>query len=408
MADPAASPLSPARWQLQSLLAQPWRLGFAAGATLLALAGAWWIAVLVPGAVPRWAVPRPLAHGAVMALGPFPLFIGGFAFTALPRWLRVPAPPTASLLPAFGAQAIGWCVWLAGTLVAPAFAAVGAAIAAAGLADLARRAVRQVRASDKPDRLHPALIAAALAAGAVATAVLAAATALQRWDVAGAAVLTGFWGCVAAVFTVAADRLVPAFDLPGASRRAHALLAVVLAAVVLRAIAPWMGEHVAWLGLLAAVQGAAGLAIAAGAFAWQRARHLRTPLVRALFLGSCWFAAGWLLGAFNAASRAAGHAAPLPLADVHALGAGAFSLLLAGMASQVVAAHTARPLVLGARPAWLFAAVQGAVLLRIAAAAFALPFLLLPAAVLWSASLGAWAFRIVHEAALATTARARH
>ena len=106
--------------------------------------------------------------------------------------------------------------------------------------------------------------------------------------------------------------------------------------------------------------------------------------------------------------RAAGHPAPLPLADVHALGAGAFSLLLAGMASQVAAAHTARPLALGARPTWLFAAVQGAVLLRIAAAAFALPFLLLPAAVLWTASLGAWAFRILREASLATAARARH
>lgn len=152
---------------LRHLLAAPHRLAFAAGSGLLVAAALWWAGVQLAQALGQ---PLPLLLSAdeglawLLALGAWPLFLGGLLCAALPRWLETgqppnlplrvrppeggekawggpalsPAPLAARLLLApLGAVGGGWALLLVGLHTGPLVAALGLAAVAVGLALLA-------------------------------------------------------------------------------------------------------------------------------------------------------------------------------------------------------------------------------------------------------------------------------
>jgi uncharacterized protein involved in response to NO len=158
-------------WRLSRLLTAPHRLGFTAAALLLGTSALWWAVVLATraaGIALPWAVPPPVAHGLVMALGFMPLFITGFLFTAGPRWLALPEIDAASLRMPVQTIVAGWALALPGFHAATLLAAIGVAAVALGWSALVLRFAGLVRISRSPDKLHASLVAVAGAVGAVA------------------------------------------------------------------------------------------------------------------------------------------------------------------------------------------------------------------------------------------------
>lgn len=208
----------PDRWRWRNLWLAPYRLGFFLATVLLGAAALWWAQVqldrsgLGPGL--RYALSPSLVHAAVMTFGFMPLFFAGFLFTAGPRWLAVPAPPTRRIAAALLAQAAGWLLWLAASHVHASAATAGPLLAAVGLSVTCLQFWRLVRASSEGDRLHARIVGGALAFGCVCLAGLAISVA-ANWNAAARAfVLSGLWGFVIAVFATVADRMIPFFAWP--------------------------------------------------------------------------------------------------------------------------------------------------------------------------------------------------
>ncbi len=92
----------------------PHRALFAAAAAVWSLAALWWAWRFSSAGAAPGLLPPVLLHGLLMSLGFMPLFIAGFAFTAAPRWLgRAPADGQPLALPA-ALAAIGWALLLLG------------------------------------------------------------------------------------------------------------------------------------------------------------------------------------------------------------------------------------------------------------------------------------------------------
>lgn len=405
----AASADPPWRWH--QLLASPHRIGFVLALLVLAASGGWWALVQGGrlGRVPAagYALAPALVHAAVMSFGFLPLFFGGFLFTTGPRWLAVSAPSARSLLPAFGAQAAGWLLWLLGAHAGRALALAGLLLAAIGLADLTRRFGALVGASRLPDRLHPTLLAIALAIGCGCLLALALALALGRDDAARAVVLSGLWGFVAAVFIAVGSRMIPFFSaglaLPALERRApHAVLALMLAMAALEATAPWIegwiGAAAGWLVLRGTAEALAGTLLLALALAWVRRKPLSTRLMVMLHVGFSWLGLSFALSGLGHLLSAVAGVTVLPLAGLHALTMGCFGSLMLAMVTRVSCGHQGRSNVADAITWSLFWLLQLAVLLRLAAAALpaAAPWLLALAAGLWAATLLGWGLRLAN------------
>ncbi len=411
------------RWHLRSLLLAPHRLGFACAMVVLAASAAWWLLVQVslwaPSAgLPGWAgggwgimyaaLPA-LTHGAVMVFGFMPLFFAGFLFTAGPKWLAQPAPPAARLVAPLAAQVLGWLLWLAGAHLGLAVQLAGLALAWLGLAAVAWRFARLVRASRMADRLHARLLCAALLLGCASLGGLAAALALQAPTVALACVLAGLWGFVAWVFVVVAHRMLPFFSseaVPALARwHADWVLWLAVGQCLLEALAPWLeltGPWPVWTALRAASECASAAVLLWLALRWGLLQRLRNRLLAMLHLGFVWLGLALLLGGVAQWATLARGEPVLALGQVHALGMGGLGSLMLAMVTRVSCGHSGRAQVAD-RLVWgLFVLLQLAVLLRLAAA---LPGTLparwqagLPAlsAALWAAVMAVWAARLLN------------
>ena len=136
------------RWRLSRLLTAPHRLGFFSAALMLATSALWWALALATrhaGVALPWAVPPPLAHGLVMAMGFMPLFIVGFLFTAGPRWLGLSDVPARSLRNPVLAMLAGWGLALAGFHLHEVLAGLGVALVAGGWSAVVLRFLRLLR-----------------------------------------------------------------------------------------------------------------------------------------------------------------------------------------------------------------------------------------------------------------------
>ncbi|MDH6590594.1 uncharacterized protein involved in response to NO [Variovorax sp. TBS-050B] len=403
----AAARAEARRWRARHLLLAPHRLGFFLATLVLLAAALWWAAVQLMrgGHVPGLAlsVSPSLVHAAVTSFGFMPLFFGGFLFTALPKWLHVPAPPARRIAPPLLAQAAGWLIWLAGSHVHRLAACAGLALAAGGLLGMAIGFGRMVHASVEPDRVHARLIGLALAFGGLCLMAVAACTAAGADRAAIGWVRSGLWGFVVAVFLVVAHRLIPFFtsELFPASRWlrqswslwAMAGLAAFEAGAELLEAAG--GRSDMQQAARAGVELVAGAGVIWLCARWRLAQNLALRWVGMLHLGFLWLGLSLLLAAAARLLTTATGEVQLPLAGLHALGMGCLGTLMLTMVARISMAHAGRPVHAEGLLSGLLAALQAATLLRIAAA---LTFagaqrILTLAALLWLALMFIWGIR---------------
>jgi uncharacterized protein involved in response to NO len=408
---PAAAPRAPAdpRWRFARLLTAPHRLGFAAAALLFALSAGWWAAIQAAraaGLAVPWAVPAPVAHGLLFALGFMPLFIVGFLFTAGPRWLQRPEVEAPTLRRPVAALVAGWMLALVGFHASALLAGAGVALAGAGWAAAMQRFFRLLRASPAADRLHPALVNVSGAVGVVAFAVAAGGLAAGAWTAVRAATVLALWGFLAPTFATVSHRMIPFFTasaLPTLDAwRPNALLWAMLGALWLQgglalaglvAVGPWpAAARVAQAGIEAVA--AAGLL--ALAWRWGLVQSLRVRLLAMLHAGFVWLGLAFALAAASHAWMAASaDRSSLGLAPLHALTMGYLGATLVAMITRVSAGHSGRPLAADGVAWALYWTLQAAVVLRVAAAVAVDggARLTLAAALLWAAAAIGWAWR---------------
>lgn len=390
-------------------MAAPHRLGFAGGALWLGLAGAWWAGVLLAarlGIALPWAVPPGLAHALLMGFASAPLFICGFLFTAGPRWLGLDGPTARVLLAPVVLQVIGWGVFVAGTHLDARLAGVGLAAVAAGWGLATLRFGALVRRSERPDRLHPALLWAGCAVGALGLTLAAGSVGSGRFTGLRPLVHALLWGSLAQVFVVALHRMIPAFGgagLPGeepwAGRPGLIVLVGVTAIEAALAAAQAAGlalpRSLLWTATALELTGAALLAAIVGR--WLITGRWSIRLLAMLNIGFAWLSLALALSAASHAIQALGGAG-LGLAPLHALGAGFVGSVMFAMVGRVSAGHGGRVV---AADTWLwrlFLVLQVAALLRLVSALWVglQPAIAPWASVAWGVAVLGWAGRYLH------------
>lgn len=405
---PTLTDAAAGRWHPARLITAPHRLGFFAGALMMALTALWWGLALVlrhGGVATPWDVPAPAAHGLAMTLGFMPLFVVGFLFTAGPRWLGVHGVPALALLNPVAMMLAGGLLSLMGFHVASPLAGIGQALAAAGWVGLLLRFVRLIRVSPLPDQLHARGIALAGGVGLVAMLFAASALLLRDIALARAAAQLAVWGFLAPTFAIVSHRMLPFFSasaLPALDAwppnwLLTAMLAT-LAASALGAVAEtlWAPLPAAAHAALALVQAPAALLMLWLALRWGLVQSWANKLLAMLHGGFVWFGVALGLAAgSHAAVAIAGESATLGLAPLHALTLGYLGATLIAMTTRVAAGHSGRPLAADRLSLLLYGVLQAAALLRVAASlwAAAAVALLLLAVTAWSLATTGWALR---------------
>lgn len=392
--------------RLTSRLDTPQRLCFAAAALVwCASALAWALqhtGLVVPVAPARaWTF---AAHALTFGLGPMPLFITGFLFTAGPRWLRAPAWPVHALAAPVLLVGAGWLVaivlgpWSARAL------ALGLAGATLGWLGLMRELTRlRSRGGGERRSLHLDLAIAGCGTLTACLAVATASTAAGDPEGARGAALAGLWSGVVAVFVVASHRLLPflggGLSAPFERRWPNAELWLMWSAAVATgpAAALAWGQHGGIAGALRGLHAAVIAAVSASW--WLRAMQLparRQPLVAMLWRAWGWWCLAWLgFAAAQGPSLDGVTRSALTTAALHALTLGYLGGTMLAMVTRISVTLVGRSIAIDGPARALEAVLQGAVLARLVAAAWpsaAAPALAL-AAVAWAALAVAWTVR---------------
>jgi uncharacterized protein involved in response to NO len=299
-------------------------------------------------------------HAHEMLFGYAVAAVAGFLLTAIPNWtgrLPIQGAPLAVIA---GLWLVGRLALLVGGLIGPAAAAaVDLAFLAALLAAVGREilAGRNWRNLPMVGALALLLAASALT-HAEAAALAPAGGAGARLGLAVVLMLIAFVG----------GRIIPSFTRNWLAKRGEARLPAGFdgwdrgtLGVTAAALAAWSaGLDGPWAGGLLVVAGAASAVRLAR---WRGGRTFAEPLVTVLHLGHAWLAAGlFLLGAGELWP-----AAP-PSAGIHALTAGAVGTMTLAVMTRATLGHTGRALAAGPGTVAIYALVQAAAALRVAAA----------------------------------------
>ena len=379
----------------------PHRFFFAAGFAQWAFLLVFWTLEMlarVGGNDLPWSgiAPARWLHGALFVFGPFPLWIFAFAFTAMPRWLKLPPVLPREYLPGGLAIAAGWlladlALWGGSLrLVLIGFGTVGA-----GWGMLLLTLWKIAGRAPAGDR-HPGLLAGAVTLGVPSLW-------LAVWGLSSAdagrvdlALTLGVWGFLLPTFVVVAHRMLPFFTrsaLPQVVPWQPQWVLLALPACLLV-----YGLSSRFLPTLAWLPGLAGLGISAlVSMRWQLRAAFANRLLATHHVALVWLSVAFGLGALQSLLLAAdvvwGGIAPL-----HAATFGFAVSMVFGMATRVTLGHSGQPI--GATPLlWkLFWALQVAVVLRLAADLLpALAVVLLPlAAVLSVVVFAAWLWQYAH------------
>lgn len=404
----ASSAKSRPRWHASWLLAAPHRLGFFAGAVMMALSSLWWSGALLARALNLhvvWAVSPPAAHAVLMVLGFMPFFFAGFLFTAGPKWLRQPEVAARSIRVPVVLMLVGWGMALAGFHLQIRLAGAGLILVAWAWSRLCLRLVAMVRSSPMADRVHPTLIAVACCIGAAALWAAALALLFQHEMLLRSVTQLALWCFVAPVFAVASHRLIPFLGvsvLPLLDAwQPLWLLWLMLGVLWLQA--PLAVAELWWWPLPAGVRwGQAALEAGAAAMLlwlavrWAVVQNLKIRLLAMLHGGFTWFGLALALAAVSHALMAiTGGARSLGLAPLHAMTMGYLGSTLLAMATRVSSAHSGRPHAADTRVWVLYWILQAGVLLRVSAALWPAPAaaLTLLAALAWSIATIGWSLR---------------
>jgi uncharacterized protein involved in response to NO len=286
--------------------------------------------------------------------------MAGFLLTAIPNWTGRFPLQGAPLVVLF----LAWCAGRAAMIASDVVGAVPAALIDLSFLSLFLCACAREILAGRNWRNLPALIALFL---------LLIGNGLTHLEASGAISTNGLGtrlgiGVFATLITIVGGRLIPSFTRNRLAKRgapqtpaASGALDGVTLALVPFALALWVLGAVGWLPGLLLV--AAGVASAARLTRWQGLAIRRDALIAVLHLGYAWLSLGLaLLGLSQIAP-----AIPAPAA-LHALGAGAIGPMIQAVMVRAILAHTGRAQVAGTATATLYALLQSAVLLRVAAA----------------------------------------
>lgn len=407
-----SAPALDPHWRLRYVTLAPHRLGFALATVLLLAASLWWALVQIDRSTGALGLPNGtppfLTHAALMSFGFMPLFFSGFLFTAGPKWLNVEPLTVRQIQTPLILQGVGWLIWLLGGLASQALGLVGLALAWVGLVWMSLLYAGLVRASTAPNQMHGKMARAAFAVGCVSVGAVGISTALGRYDLARAWVLTGLWGFIGVVFMTVAHRMIPFFThgkIPGVEAWrpgwVMALLAVAVGAqavFVWLSMVPWAPEAAA-AGLWArgAFEGVMGLLLIWLVVRWGLIPALRIPLLGMLHIGFLWLGLANLIAGATDWWSAVAQAPVWHLGALHAFTMGCLGSLILAMVSRVAAGHSGRPLEAGALVWGLFLLLQATAVVRVVAA---LPIaasssLLAVAGVLWLFVVAVWGLRLL-------------
>ena len=399
---------TPSAWRWSILLSAPHRLGFAAGALIMAVSALWWAIALTARYVPvdvPWAVPPAIAHSTLMCFGFMPLFFLGFLFTAGPKWLGHGSIDAVVLVRPIAVMVAGWLLYVPSVHLHAWAAAACVALVASGWSATTLRFVALVRSSRAPDRVHATVVMIASLAGALALWGAAAGLLLGQFTVIRACVMVGLWGFAAMVYVSVAHRMIPFFTanvVPMLNAwRPMWLLGVFVGALLLELVFAVI-ELVVWPvpDALRVVQVVLEVPLAVGLLAlavkWGLMQSLRVRLLAMLHMGFVWLgvtfalqAASHLMMLLTSGSQSLG------LAPTHALTMGFMGAILIAMATRVSAGHSGRRLVADDYVWGLFWIQQSATVVRLVAAAWPAspPWLTPLAACLWALATVLWALR---------------
>ena len=395
-------------WRAAWLLAAPHRLGFFAAALMLAVSALWWAAVLLArarGYSPAWVVSPSTAHALLMSQSFMPFFMAGFLFTAGPKWLGLPEVNTRRLLRPIALMLSGWLLALMGFHLHLWLAVAGIALVASGWSRLCLLFSSLLRASPVSDRVHATVVALACGVGAAALWLASVALALDSVLLLRTATQVALWGFAATVFAAVSHRMIPFFSASAVplldAWRPMWMLWVMLAMLwleLLPAVAElwWWPLPVALRWAQVAIEIPAAVLLLWLAVRWGLVQSLKIRLLAMLHGGFVWFGLALALNAVSHLLMALStNELSLGLAPLHALTMGYLGATMIAMVTRVSSGHGGRPLAAD-NTAWvLYWLLQGAVLLRVAAAMWpdaATPLTLI-GVLTWAAATVGWAVR---------------
>jgi uncharacterized protein involved in response to NO len=256
--------------------------------------------------------------------------------------------------------------------------------------------------------VHARAVGVACVVGCLSLAGLPLSLLLGAPAAALACVLTGLWGFIVVVYVTVAHRMIPFFTssaLPlGNAWRPFWVLWLMLAVAATEVIAVWVeldgplqgAAGPIWMFVRGAFELVAGGVLLWLAVVWGLVQSLKNRLLAMLHIGFLWLGLALVLGGVSLLLGGVLDTPVLALGSLHALTMGCLASLMLAMVTRVSCGHSGRALVAD-NIAWgLFWLLQAATLLRIVAAAQTAlaPWLLLAAALLWTAVVGAWGVRL--------------
>ncbi len=388
---------SPGRWAIFS--SAPHRMFFFFGILALVLTTLFWLidataifhggrSLMAPGIADIY------AHGILMTLGVFPLFISGFLLTTFPRWMSGKPAPRSRYSVAALCQGLGVGTLLAGLLLGEQIVRLGLALTALGWGLFLGELVRVFAAADARP-IHAWIVLPAMTVGeCLLLFLLSRDTPLAgSWPIVPTIAV---WWVLLPVFVAVGHRMIPFFSnnvIPGYTVRRPRWALLLL--VVLLALHPLVETGGGWRTLndtlLCATSGALWLA-------WQPWKATRNRLLAVLHIGFAWLWIGALLFAVDDLLQLLGTSQLVWRAPLHALTMGLFGSLLVAMTTRVTLGHSGRPLTMTALPWFMFWGIQGGAVLRVLAGLPQLPpvsaaILVAASGTLWLAALTGWAIR---------------
>ena len=340
-----------------------------------------------------WVLPPGWMHALLVTSGVFPLFMFGFLLTAMPRWQGFDEIPQVRWLWPWRLLAVGWGLALAGMLV-PGLLPPGLLLVLGGWAGVAR-ILWQVAHHGELEALHARVVCYAIIAGAVALVAwfVFALTGDAGW--ARIAIDAAVWWCLLPVFFSVCHRMVPFFSssaIPAYQMvRPTWLLGLLIGASAVHGLSSMVNlTALAWF-----VDAPAAAAALWLSWRWRLVPALRVPLLGMLHIGFLWLGIALALFTVQEFAELLGYRI-LGLAPLHALGMGFFGSVLMGMVSRVTLGHSGRKLAADRLTWGLFLALEGVVLLRIAAELVPSDWsggLMLATLLGWLGVFGAWASR---------------
>ena len=346
-------PISYRRFTWPAVLAYGFRPFFLLSAIWALLAVPAWLFVLLNATGAATTLPPHAWHAHELLYGFIGAAVAGFLLTAIPSWTGSRGYAGAPLL-------VLVLIWGAGRV------AMGVPL---GLPSWASAAIDLAFLPALALTVLPALLRSGGGRNLVFLALLAALFGVNldfHWH--GASDSSRLWLAIDLVLfmvVLVGGRILPAFTASGLKKRGIDIAirrhVAIDSAALLATLAVVVGDALfAGTGLVAGVSLLAAALLVVRQARWHPLRTLRDPITWILHLAYAWLPLGlalkaaWLLGA------------PIPANSwIHALGAGAFALMILGVMSRAALGHTGRELVVSRATVIAYFLVAFAALLRV-------------------------------------------